>query len=553
MNKDRKISLSVKIFVPFIGIFIVGVFTLAVLPVFLRIGPFFRQQKREAVVFSKSLSSVILNSLSSQSMDKLESMIRDAKSADSDITWIGVVDTKGNCLASTDTSLKGAVLNERGFDKEVLGANSLAIREVPHLARTFEVDIPLIVSNKKAATLRVQFSRKSVYKLIREIIIFRWSLAFIFLLLYMIMYFFIARSIVIKPLEITKKTANNIAEGNLAQEIKVISNDELGEVAKAFNTLVSKLNSMILQIIKTSDRVSILAQGLSSSAEEMNASTQEISSTIQHIAQGTNTQAKRASDTSSIMREMAESVKKVAISANEGAKDSQNTATLAQVGIGDSKEAVNRFVYITKVTEQIARVVGGLGERSQEIGRIVEVITKIADQTNLLALNAAIEAARAGESGKGFAVVAEEVRKLAENSSQAAKQIGSLIHAIQKETSDAVVSVGTASKEVEEGKVTINKVGQSLDKIANAAKHTAEWVSQIVIVTENQLVSSQEVNKATGEVASIAEESASSTEQASSAVQEMTASMQQMAASAQELAQIASTLQELVKRFKVKG
>ena len=357
------------------------------------------------------------------------------------------------------------------------------------------------------------------------------------------------------PLDNLTNAARTAAEsGDLTQLAKGSSDkDEVGSLISAFNKMMENLGLIVSEVKSASDRVNALAQGLYSSTEEMNASTQEVSFTIQQITKGVVAQAQRTEDTSHIIEKMIVSVKQVAANANEGTKASRETAELAREGVGNSRQAVEKTKQINDVANGIAMMVGKLGERSQEIGRIVEVITTIADQTNLLALNAAIEAARAGEAGRGFAVVAEEVKRLAENSAQAAEQIGGLIRSIQLETSQAVKSAKNVSKEVEEGRLIIDKVRQALDKILKAAETAAIEVEQIAAAAALQLVNVQEVNKAVDEVANIANDSSASVERTSSFVEEMTASMQEMSASAQELATMASGLQELAGKFKVRG
>ena len=340
-------------------------------------------------------------------------------------------------------------------------------------------------------------------------------------------------------------------EGDLTQRLDVASRDEMGTLAMAFNDFMVSMQNIVRTIISTSDRVLATAEELSSSAQQMNASTEEVSASIQQISRGISDQATRTERTAQIMKDMSDSAQHVVAGAQQGATSSQDTSSLAQQGMELSRKAVDKTTQMTQVSTQIGTMMGKLGERSQEIGRIVEVITTIADQTNLLALNAAIEAARAGDAGRGFAVVADEVRKLAESSAKAAEQISTLIRNIQQETSQTVESVNQSTREVEEGKVVIQEVYSFLEKILVSA-HTAVTIANDIAQKSNvQSRGAQEAQSAVSQVAEIAERSAAATEESASSVEEMTASMQQMAAGAQELSQQASELKKLVDKFKV--
>ncbi|MFH0772412.1 MAG: methyl-accepting chemotaxis protein [Candidatus Omnitrophota bacterium] len=356
-----------------------------------------------------------------------------------------------------------------------------------------------------------------------------------------------------KTLRAVADKVNDIAgaAGDLTATVPVVSNDEIGDLARAFNKMLAGLKAMVMQILETAERISASSQQLSSSAQEMNATTEEVSSTVQQIAKGSETTAQRVEETSKVMEQMNASVSQVATSAQQAASASVQASQSAQKGGELAKDAVNKMNKIYETISGSAVVVKKLGERSEQINEIVNVITGIADQTNLLALNAAIEAARAGEQGRGFAVVAEEVRKLAEGSAKAADQIAKLIKDIQKETNYAVESMDTGSKEAAEGKEVVNKAGTALNEIIKVVENTASMVEQISAATQQMSAGTKQVVKSVDDIASTAEEAASATEEASASTEEMTASMQEMAASAQELSEMAINLRELVGKFKI--
>lgn len=192
-----------------------------------------------------------------------------------------------------------------------------------------------------------------------------------------------------------------------------------------------------------------------------------------------------------------------------------------------------------------------LGERSQTIGKIAELITSISSQINLLALNAAIEAARAGEHGRGFAVVATEVRKLAEQSADAAKQIDELIKGIQGDSQQSVYAMDRVIREVQSGKELVNDAGKTFQMILHAIQHVAYKIQEVSAITEEISASSEEIAASVDETARISEESSRNTQNIAASSEEQLASMDNISLSADSLSKMAQELEQLIFKFKI--
>ena len=229
-----------------------------------------------------------------------------------------------------------------------------------------------------------------------------------------------------------------VAEGDLTKDVPVNTADEVGELAQTFNQMVRSLREIAREVKSTSDAVTGSAVALSASAEEMNSSTEEIAATVEQIAKGAEHQAGLVEQTSKVMREMARAITEIASRAKAAAEAAAEAGYTAQTGGKSAREAMDKMKGVFSIVEGAAGGVKALSERTQQIGIIVDVITKIAQQTNLLALNATIEAARAGEAGRGFAVVAEEVRKLATEAATSAEKIAEIVREVQTENTRVV-------------------------------------------------------------------------------------------------------------------
>lgn len=401
-------------------------------------------------------------------------------------------------------------------------------------------------------------------------------------------------------------TARQIASGDLTGNVKALSeNDELG---LAFSTMIEKLNETVGQVSQSAINLDEAANQLSSASNQAGQATGQISTTIQQVAKGTTDQAGAITKTAAAVEQMSQAIEGVAKGAQE---QSQAVARASEITeqinsainqVAGNAEAVTKGSALAseaarKGSDTVEQTLSGMqsiktkvglsaekvqemGLRSQEIGAIVETIEDIASQTNLLALNAAIEAARAGEHGKGFAVVADEVRKLAERSSLATKEIGSLINGIQNTVAEAVKAMEEGSREVENGVANANAAGAALTDILNAAEAVNAQAAlaseasermklaseQLVVAvdsvsavveentasTEQMAANSGEVNQAIESIASVSEENSAAIEEVSASTEEMTAQVEEVTASASELSSMAQALKAVVSQFILK-
>jgi len=315
--------------------------------------------------------------------------------------------------------------------------------------------------------------------------------------------------------------AEAIAAGDLTcEDLTVRSQDELGDLTTAINKMKGNLKRMILDISENSLQVASASEELSSSA------------TLQ--AQGADHQKDQTTQVATAMQEMSSTVQQVSENCTNAAEASRRAAETAREGGVVVEKVLAQMRSIAESVAKTAKEMGELAHSTNQIGRIAGVIDDIADQTNLLALNAAIEAARAGEQGRGFAVVADEVRKLAERTTTATKEIAQMITTIQAGTNGAIKAMESGTQQVQEGVTSTARAGESLQQIIHMSEEVGSMIASIATAAAEQSGATADVNQSMDQIAQLGKESA--------------VAAQQSAKACQDLSELALALQNMVGR-----
>jgi methyl-accepting chemotaxis protein len=337
-------------------------------------------------------------------------------------------------------------------------------------------------------------------------------------------FIFIIRHLLTKPVAAMVQTMNQIiSTHDLTRRLDIKRGDEVGQIGHWFDELVGSLHKIISDVLSSTRQVAAASTQIAASSEEM--------------AAGLTRQEQQAAQVSAAVEEMSASISEVAQKSQDAARNAGASQSEAGTGGKVVAQTVEEMHSIADDVHKSSQAIAELGKKGEQIGAIIEVINDIADQTNLLALNAAIEAARAGEHGRGFAVVADEVRKLAERTTQATEEVARSIRDIQTETQAAVQRIDAGSKRVKTGVELASSAGEALNRIVSSSQGLAGMVQSIAAASEEQSSASEQISRSVEQITAVTKESAEGASQAARAAADLSAQ--------------AERLQELVAKFKV--
>ena len=393
--------------------------------------------------------------------------------------------------------------------------------------RMWDISAPVFVNGKHWGAFRIGFSMEKTDKKIAALRV-QIIGAMLVMLLIASLTIYLVVSYFVRPLRRLTEAARRIADGNLDEEVRVESSDEIGTLAEALNTMTTVIVRNLKGEIEKSSR---LIASIKEATNQLSSSANEMMAISAQQSAGATEQASAVQEVTTTSEEIAITAKHVMDNAKSVETMAEETTRSCTAGTGDVTNAIDGMERLRSQVQSIAESMLQLGDNSQKIGGIVEIIDEISDQTNLLALNAAIEAAGAGEAGKRFAIVAQEVKRLAERTVDATRQIKGLIEEIQKATTSTIMVTEEGTKAVDKASTLVDKVHDSFTSILGMVEETSRTAKEITLSTQQQTSACEQMAETMTEVRDVAQQvagSARETEKAIGEIMELTESLKEL-------------------------
>jgi len=464
------LGITQKLTIPFVLILVGAIVALGAFSIRSTRGAMIQLLEKRAEIMAHTLSATVPD----------QDQIDGAKRADSDVAYVHWINPHGQALVSTEPELRNQILMRDDFEREMGKTRQMLRRQVPNNNVVFEVAAPIKFMNEAVGVIRIGMSTRQAEAMATKNALMIGLVGLLALIAGVIIYYYVARRITV-PLRQVVARAEQAADGDLTVRVTVDSHDELGQMGQSLNKMLGRFHDLMTQVQQSTSEAASAARGFAASGEQLSA--------------GAGQQASSIEETTASLQEMNASI-------GQNAENSRLMETMALKGAHDAEDSGKA------VTETV--------QAMKAIAEKITIVEEIAYQTNLLALNAAIEAARAGEHGRGFAVVASEVRKLAERSQAAARQIGEL----------TISSVNVAER-----------AGRALAALVPSIQKTTELVQRVAAASREQSSGVTQINRALSQVDEVTQRNATAAEE--------------LASTADGLAGQAESLQQLISFFRV--
>ncbi len=569
---SQRFGVSAKLVLPFIAIFILVIVAVEIVSIYNQNAALSASVDKKAETLARSLSTGLSDPFSARQYTRLQEAVEAAQRADEDISYLIVVGKDGLAVASTDPAVRNQTLTRSDFEKFALEVGDLTRRDTS-TEGLYEYIAPINLRENRLGVLRVGVSPKSVTAVAANSALIIALAGLAALILGALIYRFALTRGVLRQVYELNRLVSNLDQGETDQRARVLTSDELGRCAEAFNSLLDRsqvlaqagaenerLKKSLERLLDdinatvegdltreaqvTNDLTGAVAGGLNKLVAEMrlmvaqvqgvalvvSSAANESKSTTEYLAQGSHEQAVQISSTSSALEQMSASMQQVNDTAVLSTTVAEQSLSDARKGAELVQTTMKGMARIQEQVQETAKRIMQLGERSQEISEIVQLIEEIADRTSILALNASIQTVGGGAE-QGFAVVAEEVERLAGRASEATRRIANLVNAIQTGTNDAMSAMEKTTRDVVDGARLVHQAGQSLTEIESVSSRLAELVNSITQASRQQARGSESLSKSVSEIARITQQTASGVRQSADTVRHLTTLADQLQAS----------------------